>query len=227
MSLILHIDTATENAIISVAEEEHVIFSLTNNNQKDHASFLQPGIKELLKQSNVAINQLDAVSVTAGPGSYTGLRVGMASAKGICYALQIPLITLNTLEVMALSVIINTIDPDLYLYCPMIDARRQEVFTALFDKDLNGIIPSCNLTLNPESFDEFLQSRKIIFCGNGAQKFLNLSIHRDLSQSSKMSISGALALLSSKKFQQKNFADLLHSDPVYLKQFYSMGAFEK
>ena len=103
MSLILNIDTATEIAIISISNNEEVVRSVTNNNQKDHASFLQPGIKQILSESGITINKLNAISVTAGPGSYTGLRVGMASAKGLCYALNIPLITVNTMEVMALS----------------------------------------------------------------------------------------------------------------------------
>src|SRR6185436_13250566 len=100
MPLILHIDTATENAIVCISKNENIIHVVTNDKQKDHASFLQLAIKRLLEKSNISIHQLNAVSVTSGPGSYTGLRVGMASAKGFCYALKIPLITLNTLEVM-------------------------------------------------------------------------------------------------------------------------------
>src|SRR5438046_9780122 len=104
MPLILNIDTATEIATLSVSQDNLVLDFITNDNQKDHASFLQPAIKELFKKCDLQMQKLNAVAVTAGPGSYTGLRVGMASAKGLCYALNIPLITINTLEVMALSV---------------------------------------------------------------------------------------------------------------------------
>ncbi len=102
MSFILNIHTATKNAIISIAENEKVLSYVINTDQKDHASFLQPAIKQLLGESNLNLQQMNAISVTAGPGSYTGLRVGMASAKGLCFALKIPLVTLNTLEVMGL-----------------------------------------------------------------------------------------------------------------------------
>lgn len=169
MPLILHIDTATENATISISQNETVIHSVTNDKQKDHASFLQPAIKQLLEQSNISIHQVNAVSVTAGPGSYTGLRVGMASAKGLCYALKIPLITLSTLQVMGLSVIENTNQPELYFYCPMIDARRMEVFTATFDDELKEIQPARALILEPLSFNEVMKRKPIIFSGSGAK----------------------------------------------------------
>ena len=221
MPLILHIDTATENATISIAQNEHVIGFLTSINQKDHASFLQPGIRKLFAESNISINQLNAVSVTAGPGSYTGLRVGMASAKGICYALQIPLITLSTLEVMVLSIIEKTADPASYLYCPMIDAGRMEVFTALFDENLRELMPPCALILQPGSFDDFIKNRPIIFCGNGAEKFLKLSTHSNLLYVETVNSASALSLLSLKNFKPGGFADLLNAQPAYLKQFYT------
>ncbi|MEO6329855.1 MAG: tRNA (adenosine(37)-N6)-threonylcarbamoyltransferase complex dimerization subunit type 1 TsaB [Ginsengibacter sp.] len=223
MPLILHIDTATENAIICISENEHVIYSLTNSNQKDHASFVQPAIKQLLKKSDVLISRLEAVSVTAGPGSYTGLRVGMASAKGICYALKIPLITLNTLSVMALSVIKNTPEPGAYLYCPMIDARRMEVFTALFNEELKEIIPSVALTLKPDFLEDYMQNREIIFCGSGAEKFIKLSDHPNLPYNNNIDTASSMAFLATKKFYQKEFANLLNADPEYLKQFYSIA----
>lgn len=224
MPLILQIDTATSNAIISISQNEDILRSLTNNNQKEHASFLQSGIKEILHKSNIDIRQLSAVSVTAGPGSYTGLRVAMASAKGICYALQIPLITLNTLEVMALSVIQQTNEPGLYFYCPMIDAGRMEVFTALFDENLIEIMPPCALILQQESFDEFMQKKPIIFCGNGAEKFINISNKSDLLYMDVPDKASALTSLSLQKFKQNIFADLIKSEPLYLKQFYSGSA---
>src|SRR5688572_23118107 len=154
MPLILNIDTATENATISISENENVVNFLSSNNQKDHASFLQPAIKQLLALNNFSIEQLNAISVTIGPGSYTGLRVGLATAKGLCYALNIPLITSGTLEVMALSVIKQTEEPESYLYCPMIDARRMEIFTGVYDHNLNEIIRPSAITLEPLTFDK-------------------------------------------------------------------------
>ncbi len=222
MPLILHIDTSTENAIISISKNENVIHSITNNKQKEHASFLQPAIKQLLQQTNILIHQLNAVSVTEGPGSYTGLRVGMASAKGLCYALQIPLITLSTLEVMALSVIENTNEPQLYLYCPMIDARRMEVFTAIFDDQLNEIQSPRSLVLEPASFDNILQHKQIIFSGNGSKKFESLlTVPSTLLFSNTHISPSALIKICIKKFHRKTSADLANAAPAYIKEFYT------
>lgn len=221
MPLILHIDAATENALIAISKNETVILSATNNKQKDHASFLQPAIKHLLQQSDISINQLNAVSVTEGPGSYTGLRVGMATAKGLCYALQIPLITLCTPEVMALSVIETTNKSHLYLYCPMIEARRMEVFTAIFDDKLNVIQSPHALIVEPTSFDEILDGKQIIFFGSGAKKFIDISSHSNLRFSNTAISASSLVKTSILKFSKKQFTDLAGAEPVYLKQFYT------
>jgi len=220
MPLILHIDTATENAIVCISKNEDIIHVITNGKQKDHASFLQPAIKRLLEKSNISIHQLNAVSVTSGPGSYTGLRVGMASAKGFCYALKIPLITLNTLEVMALSVIEGTNEPGLYLYCPMIDARRMEVFTAIFDDRLNEIQPPCAIVLEQSSFDKFTQQKQIIFCGSGAKKFIDLSpTHSNFIFNQSAIAASALVKISAKKLEQEKFAEVSTAEPMYIKDF--------
>ena len=139
MSLILNIDTATEKAHVSFAKDGLVINSLYSESQKEHASFLQTAIQQLTKLSGVQLKDLDAVAVTAGPGSYTGLRVGMASAKGLCYALKKPLITLGTLEILTCFCywIVFKITMTPVLLCPMIDARRMEVFTAIYKTDLS------------------------------------------------------------------------------------------
>ena len=133
MSLILNIDTASEKAHVSFAKNGLIINSLSCESQKEHASFLQTAIQQLTKNTNIFLTDIDAVAVTAGPGSYTGLRVGMASAKGLCYALKKPLITISSLEVLtisALDLFQNT--GESVLLCPMIDARRMEVFTAVY-----------------------------------------------------------------------------------------------
>ncbi|MGI8582598.1 MAG: tRNA (adenosine(37)-N6)-threonylcarbamoyltransferase complex dimerization subunit type 1 TsaB, partial [Chitinophagaceae bacterium] len=173
MAIILNIDTATENATISISEKDKAIDAVTNRNQKDHASFLQPAIKNLLQRAGLSINKLNAVAVTAGPGSYTGLRVGMASAKGLCYALNIPMITINTLQVMAFSCI-KEMQEQSALYCPMIDARRMEVFTAVYDHNLTEEIKPCSLILDTGTFINILQTNKIYFSGSGALKLKNL-----------------------------------------------------
>ena len=222
MALILNIDTATEGATISISEKDKVIDFITNNNQKDHASFLQPAIKTLLQNLTLPINKLNAVAVSAGPGSYTGLRVGMASAKGLCYALQIPMIALNTLEVMAWS-LINQIEDNNALYCPMIDARRMEVFSGVYDHYLAEIIKPHPLVIDDNSFNDVLKTNKIYFSGSGLSKFKSMvddknAIFPDVQLTPK-----SMAGLSWKAYQKERFSDLFYSSPLYLKEFYTFN----
>ena len=171
MSLILNIDTASEKAHVSFADDGIILHCLWNESQKDHASFLQSGILQLTKTSGIKLSDIDAVALTAGPGSYTGLRVGMASAKGLCYALKKPLITMNTLEVLTLSAIhLFPGNDNPTLLCPMIDARRMEVYSALYNPQGEPVSDVRAVVVDENSFAEFLQNQKIIFFGNGSSK---------------------------------------------------------
>ncbi len=221
MALILNIDTATENATICISENNKVIDHLSNAHQKDHASFLHPAIKNLLEKAGVSINKLDAVAVSAGPGSYTGLRVGMASAKGLCYALNIPFITISTLQIMALSSA-NQMKEQAALYCPMIDARRMEVFTAIYDYDLTEIIQPCSMILEDENFKVLLEKNKIFFSGSGILKLKEI-LHNENAFFNDSSIShSGMAHLAYEYYSKKNFANIYNSSPVYLKEFYTL-----
>ncbi|MBO9635517.1 MAG: tRNA (adenosine(37)-N6)-threonylcarbamoyltransferase complex dimerization subunit type 1 TsaB, partial [Chitinophagaceae bacterium] len=148
MALLLNIDTATENGSICLSHDGKPIRTMVNHQMRDHAAWIQSAIKQILEETQNTAKDLQAIAVTAGPGSYTGLRVGMATAKGLCYALGIPLITENTLKVMAYAATQQSFpNGDEYsikaglknstILCPMIDARRMEVFTALYDLQLN------------------------------------------------------------------------------------------
>jgi tRNA threonylcarbamoyladenosine biosynthesis protein TsaB len=220
MALLLNIDTATEIASISISENEEVIGSAINLDQKDHASFLQPAIKDLLQKAHLSINKLNAIAVTAGPGSYTGLRVGMASAKGLCYALNIALITVSTLEVMALSSIKQIQDPSSW-YCPMIDARRMEVFTAVYDHQLTEIIQPCSMILDGESYKDLLEKNKIYFSGSGATKLKEILNNKNAAYTTNEFDPASMAALSYKNFKENNFANVSYAAPVYLKEFYT------
>ena len=134
MSLILNIDTALETAFVCLSNGNEVLQSSVNETQKDHATWLHTAITNLLQKTGHSVNELEAVAVSIGPGSYTGLRVGLASAKGFCYALNIPLIAISTLKIIALAAS-NEVQ-GATIICPMIDARRMEVFTLLYDIDL-------------------------------------------------------------------------------------------
>ncbi len=217
MSYILHINTALETASVSLALKGSVILERQNGIQKDHASFLQLAIGEMMQEAEIPLKDLGAVAVIHGPGSYTGLRVGMAGAKGICYALSTPLITINTLEWMAEA----CKNEDADLYCPMIDARRMEVFTALYNRRLEEISPPSPLILQPDSFATALETNKITFFGNGAEKFSILFSHPNAAFKTLVSGAEELASISWKRYQNGIFADLAYSEPLYVKEFYT------
>jgi len=223
MSLILNIDTAINVAYVSVAKDGEIIASVSNTEQKDHGGFLQPAIQTLLTNALITIKQIDAVGISAGPGSYTGLRVGMASAKGLCYALNIPMIAIGTLDILAFAAILETnICPSgtPVLYCPMIDARRMEVFTALYDQNLQTEIAPCAMVLNENSFAKGLLKNKILFFGNGAKKWEAISRNENALFAITYNNALAMSKLAHAKFELNEFANLAYFEPFYLKDFF-------
>ena len=214
MALLLNIDTATESGSIALSRDGKIAMVMVNEDQKDHAAWIHNAIDEMMTQSGHSLKELDAVAVTAGPGSYTGLRVGMATAKGLCYALHIPLITESTLKMMARAAL-ETIQQKDVLYCPMIDARRMEVFTAIYDADLNEVLKPQPMILDERSFSD---QSNIIFFGSGSQKFKSLS---NASFADVRYNASHLAALAHNKFEMKDFTDLAYAEPVYLKEFYT------
>lgn len=217
MSLILNIDTAVQTASICLSQDGENIGLKINPSQKDQAAWLHVAISELLQQHDLSLHNLDAVAVSAGPGSYTGLRVGMATGKGLCYALKLPFITVNTLQMMAAAALDEPTD----LLCPMIDARRMEVFTATYNKSLTEVITPNNTILTEAFLEDLLGKYTITFFGNGSNKLSKLinsknAIFKDLNANA-----GHLGKLSNTSFIQKNFSDLAYSEPFYGKEFYS------
>jgi tRNA threonylcarbamoyladenosine biosynthesis protein TsaB len=217
MSYLLNINTALEIASISLSREGEIIAEKQNSHQKDHASFLHPAILEVLKKADLTIKNLSAVSIIAGPGSYTGLRVGMSAAKGICFALNLPLITVNTLEWMASS----ASNEETELFCPMIDARRMEVYTALYSKNLEEITPPTALILQTDSFSERLKTNKILFFGNGAKKCLTLISHPNAAFKIIEPLTEKFTEISWNRYQKGIFANLAYVEPLYIKDFYT------
>lgn len=217
VSLLLHIDSAVEGASVCLSKDGVIINYAENKDVKDSAAWLQNAVKQLLIDQNFRPAEIAAISVSEGPGSYTGLRVGMASAKGLCYALLIPLITINTLEMMATAALPVAND----WLCPMIDARRVEVFTALFDKELNTVKPTTNLVLTAESFKEELQTHHILFFGNGSNKFASLLQHPNAQFANITANARDLVPIATERFKRRAFADLAYSEPNYAKDFYT------
>lgn len=225
MAILLHIDTATEKAGVCISQDEKVLAIETNDAQKNHASFVQPAIHALLKNTGILISEIDAISVTAGPGSYTGLRVGMATAKGLAYALNKPLILKNTLEVMAYAAIQDAmaggkINANM-LFCPMIDARRMEVFTGLYDASLQIVAPPYALILEPGSFDNYLVDNNITFSGNGHHKYKEIILNKKVIFNDVEHDVNHLSILAFDAYLHNQFADIAYSEPFYLKEFYT------
>ena len=216
MALILNIDTALDLSSLCLAKDEQPLALVFNHDQKNNAAWPHSVIDDVLKNNNIAITELDAVAVSIGPGSYTGLRVGLSAAKGLCYALNIPLVTISTLELMAYAVREEATD----LICPMIDARRMEVFTAVYSKNLEEKLPPQSMIPDENSFVTFLSS-PMLFCGSGSTKLRALLEHSLASFTTTTSNASHLAVLSASRFKEKKFANLAYTEPLYIKEFYS------
>lgn len=222
MAYILNIHTATETAIVSLANGPVVLGTLTNEETKQHAAFLHLAIDQLLKEHKIAIKELAAIGVSSGPGSYTGIRVGLAAAKGLCFALNIPMITYNSLELLALSAI-NDAKDVAGLYCPLIDARRMEVYTALYSFNQEELTSPAALILDEHSFASNLQSGKVYFSGSGSEKFEKLVKNPNAIFLTSGISAASMARLSYEKFEKGNFENLIYFSPLYIKEFYTIS----
>jgi tRNA threonylcarbamoyladenosine biosynthesis protein TsaB len=218
MAFILLIETATASCSIAIAQDEKVLAVKELHEKNIHASQITLFIEDVLKDASLTFKHLNAVAVSKGPGSYTGLRIGVSTAKGICFALDIPMIGISTLEAMASALVSASLERE--YYCPMIDARRMEVYTAMYDSDLNEIQPVEAKIVDSDSYNEQLTTRKIIFFGDGASKcteFLanpNATIKTDFINSARH-----LAKLALRRYNSEEFEDLAYFEPYYLKDF--------
>jgi tRNA threonylcarbamoyladenosine biosynthesis protein TsaB len=211
---ILHIDTAVDTASFCLMKDgEPVLFNI-NNNQKDHAAWLHAAIQKGMATTGLTMKDLDAIAISIGPGSYTGLRVGLSTAKGFSFALKIPLITVNTLEMMA-----HAVTGEVDLICPLIDARRMEVFTALYDKNLQEVAKPNAMILDSNSFNHIIEKNTIAFIGNGSEKLKKMLAHPNAIFYNSMATAKDMVAIAEKKYVDKNFADLAYVEPFYIKEF--------
>ena len=217
MALLLNIDTAVQSASICLADGNEILDVQVSASEKDSSSWLHVAIQDVMQKHSLHLTDLKAIAVTSGPGSYTGLRVGMSAAKGLCFALSIPLITLNTLQVMAASVN-SEFDG---LLCPMIDARRMEVFTAIYTSSLEEVMPSTAIVLEPTTFNNWLDKNSILFFGNGSEKASVVIKHTNATFRKIKTTAAHMPLLSTAKFETQQFTELAYSEPFYAKDFYS------
>ena len=218
MALILNIDTSTTVCSANLANNGEVIALRENNDGLNHSLLLGLFVKELLAETQLEARQLDAVSVSMGPGSYTGLRIGVSLAKGLCFGSSLPLIAVNTLQAMAYSV--SEKQAEEALYCPMIDARRMEVYTALFDRENRPFLETEAKIIDPESFAEILEKHKIFFFGNGSDKVRNtIESPNACFLPDILTSSVNMVRLSETSYGNKTFENVAYFEPFYLKDF--------
>ena len=214
---ILQFNTALREASVSISADGLTQLEKTNPAQQEHAGFLQPAVVDLLQSLDLSLDEMAAVAVVNGPGSYTGLRVGLSAAKGICFAKKIPLILINTLDWLAMCNLSDETD----LICPMIDARRMEVFTALYDSNLQRIMEPHARILEPDDFQDQLGNRSIHFIGDGAAKWQSIAHHPHAVFPDWKTDTHALSILALRAYENQGFADLAYSEPFYTKDFHS------
>lgn len=222
-SFILSIETATPVCSVSISKDGAPFVCIESPEPNTHASGLTVLIQKAIEQAEITFSDLSAVSVSMGPGSYTGLRIGVSAAKGLCYALDIPLIGINSLEAMTAGYQAkSTLDTSLVLLCPMIDARRQEVYTAFFDLEKNQQEETQALIVDEQSFDDYLEKGyEVYFFGSGADKFEVLfadkpNVHIVPKFETSATYQDKLAY---EKFQKQEFEDVAYFEPFYLKDF--------
>jgi tRNA threonylcarbamoyladenosine biosynthesis protein TsaB len=225
MASILCLETSTEVCSVALSVDGIVVAVREDKSGKNHALLLTYFVEEVMKERHLSFKRLDAVAVSGGPGSYTGLRIGVSTAKGICYAAGLPLIAISSLAAMAHHVIH---DPYIFgiekkvplLYCPMIDARRMEVYTALYNQDLVKIRDIQADIIDHSSFASFLQTQKILFFGNGADKCKMTIQHPNAMFLDHITTSaGYLAAPAETACNAGNFVDVAYYEPYYLKDF--------
>lgn len=218
MSLILSLETSAKVCSVAVHDQGKLVATKEIHIEQSHASKLAVLIDEVLKEANINANQLNAVAVSSGPGSYTGLRIGTSTAKGLCFALDIPLLAVESLALLAYQLSKN--NPTKAYLCPMIDARRMEVYCEVFDALLKTIQPIEAKVIDETSFTDLLNNHEIIFFGDGSDK-----CKEQITHSNAKFVSGIYPAASSMgelvypKFQAGVFEDVVNFEPHYLKEF--------
>ena len=223
--IILHIETSTNICSIAVSENGQCLFSKSDSEGMNHAALLSVFIAEAMEFLKSTSKKPDAVAVSSGPGSYTGLRIGVSTAKGLCYGLDIPLIAVSTLEVLTANALQITDTATNSLFCPMIDARRMEVYAAIYNQE--GIIQreiSADI-IDENSYSEILESHSVYFFGNGAEKCKATLTHVNARFIDGMyPLAENMIVLAEKAYNEKKFVDVAYFEPFYLKEFYTTAA---
>lgn len=216
MTMILNLETATTNCSVSIARNGEII-SLREDNSPNysHSEQLHIFIEEALQGASLAFKDISALAVSKGPGSYTGLRIGVSAAKGLCFSLDLPLISVSTLESLAMQGHARNYD----FIIPVLDARRMEVYSAIFDAQGNRLRETKAEIINKDSFLEYVQKGSVLLIGDGAEKCRELLDHPNFSFLTALPTATEMGELSYKKFKANDFENVAYFEPYYLKDF--------
>ncbi|SDS15789.1 tRNA (adenosine(37)-N6)-threonylcarbamoyltransferase complex dimerization subunit type 1 TsaB [Gramella sp. MAR_2010_147] len=216
MAIILCLETATTNCSVGIAKDGRLL-SLKEDNSKNysHAEKLHLFINEALEEAKITKNDLDAIAVSKGPGSYTGLRIGVSAAKGLCFSLDIPLISIPTLDLLS-----HKLKGKTGIFVSMLDARRMEVYSAVYDSKMKQLRDTEAQILDENSFAEYLETSQVHFIGNGVEKFEEICQHKNaVFYKQKFPSAKEMATLAEYKHQKSDTEDVAYFEPYYLKDF--------
>ena len=220
MACILHIETSTQVCSVAVSEDSHVIFQLEDHSGPNHAERLGSMVDEALSFTDNHAIPFDAVAVSCGPGSYTGLRIGVSMAKGICYGRNLKLIAVPTLELMCVPVLLREMVEENALLCPMIDARRMEVYAGIYDRALRPVREVRADIVDSETYKEFLDERPVYFFGNGAAKCMETINHPNAHLIEGIEpLAKWMQPLAERRLLNGQTEDVAYFEPFYLKDY--------
>lgn len=227
MALILSLETSTTVCSAAIARDGVVVAERVSYENKSHASLLTVFVEELLTQTGVKASELDAVAVSQGPGSYTGLRIGVSTAKGLCYGLGAKLLAIDTLKAMAIMASKKCAEK-LDLYCSMIDARRMEVYAAMYNSNLDKVQETAAVIVDDNSFADVLANQKVAFYGDGAGKCKTvLKSNNAIFIEDVCPLAANMAALAEEAYANADFKDVAYFEPFYLKDFVATVAKSK
>lgn len=220
MANILNIETSTTVCSVALGSDGQIVDHYENYDGQTHATLLSQFINDALNTAHRKELKLNAIAVSIGPGSYTGLRIGLSQAKGLAFGLDLPLIGVNTLQLLTVSAMFQEFFDDDAFFVPMIDARRMEVYTAVYNNALEAVIEPQAMILDNDSFSELLNGHRLVFMGNGSDKARDVITHPNAQFLAGVKpVAVDMLALSEKAFREKRFIDVAYSTPLYLKDF--------
>ena len=218
MATLILIETSTSVCSAALSRDGEILLNKENFDGQSHSVLLGKFVKEIIDYVRENSIKIDGVAVSCGPGSYTGLRIGVSLSKGLCYGLDVPLIAINTLQTMALSASKNSDIENNALLCPMIDARRMEVYNCIYDANLNQVRETQPEIIDENSFSDILKEKKVYFFGNGAEKCKPFITHENaIFLDEVYPLATSMIKLAEEAFSREDFADVAYFEPFYLK----------